>query len=196
IPFQSGDTDVIRSMNRKGSSEDYINLVKSIRQVFPESAIRTTFLTGFPGETEEAALNTRNFLKAIESDWSGCFTYSREDDTPAAKMKGRVPKKIAAQRERQLQEIQTEITERHLKARTGKVYDVLIEEVVENQSGGDDGFAIGRAWFQAPEIDGSVVVHYDLDDQDAVKAIVPGAMVKVNVFASSQVDVDGEYCGA
>ncbi|MBB5219609.1 ribosomal protein S12 methylthiotransferase [Treponema rectale] len=196
IPFQSGDSDVIHAMNRKGSSQEYIRLVKKIREVFPQSAVRTTFLTGFPGETEKAAENTCDFLKAIESDWSGCFTYSREDDTPAARMKNTVPKKVAVQREHRLQEIQSEITERRLKERTGKIYDVLVEEIVENQSGGDDGLAIGRAWFQAPEIDGSVVIRYDLDDSKAVSEIVPGALVKVKVFASSQVDVDGEYCGS
>lgn len=93
IPFQSGDTQIIHAMNRKGSAESYEALVALIRRELPESCIRTTFLTGFPGETEENALATKEFLAKIRSDWSGCFDYSREEDTPAYSMKGRVSSK-------------------------------------------------------------------------------------------------------
>lgn len=195
IPFQSGDDEIIRAMNRKGSASSYKKLVKTIRTAFPESAIRTTFLTGFPGETEENALNTRNFLSSIKSDWSGCFDYSREDDTPAAKFKGKVPSRTAKLRSQELQQIQADITEKLLRRRTGRIYDVLVEEVLLSPEGSDEGLAIGRTWFQAPEVDGSTVIRYDLDDKDAVKNIVPGAFVKVKVTSSSEVDVDGEYVG-
>ena len=79
IPFQSGDDGIIKAMNRKGSFDSYKNLVCKIRTAFSESCIRTTFLTGFPGETDEAAERTKKFLETIESDWSGCFEYSSED---------------------------------------------------------------------------------------------------------------------
>jgi len=78
--------------------------------------------------------------------------------------------------------------------RLGKIYDVIIEEIIENQEGTDEGLAIGRAWFEAPEVDGSFVVRYDLDDPKAVAAVVPGAMVKAKAVASSQVDIDGVLC--
>lgn len=195
IPFQSGDDKIIKLMNRKGSFDSYVNLVKTIRNEFPESCIRTTFLTGFPGETDESAENTVKFLNAIQSDWSGCFPYSREEGTPADKMKGKVSKKIAEKRASVLEGLQAEITANRLKNRVGKIYDVLIEEIVQNPDDTDEGLAIGRAWFEAPEVDGNIVVRYDLDDEKAVKAVVPGAMVKVKALASSAVDIDGEYLG-
>ena len=195
IPFQSGDDGIIRLMNRKGSFDSYVNLVNVIRKEFPESCIRTTFLTGFPGETDAAAEKTALFLQAIQSDWSGCFPYSREEETPADKMKGHVPRKIAEKRASRLEHLQSAITAERLKTRIGKEYDVLIEEIVQNAEGTDEGLAIGRAWFEAPEVDGNVVVRYDLDDAVAVRAVVPGAMVKVRALASSAVDIDGEYIG-
>lgn len=195
IPFQSGEDSVIHAMNRKGSFDSYVNLVRTIRGAFPESCIRTTFLTGFPGETDESAERTREFLETIQSDWSGCFPYSLEDGTPAEKLKGRVSAKTAQKRASELEKIQGRISSERLKNRCGKIYDVLIEEIVENKEGTDEGLAIGRAWFDAPEVDGSFVVRYDLDDKDAVEAIVPGAMVKAKAYASSQVDIDGVYVG-
>ena len=93
----------------------------------------------------------------------------------------------------ELEKIQSEITIKRLRKRIGKVYDVLVEEIIENKAGTDEGLAIGRAWFDAPEVDGNFVIRYDLDDADAVSAIVPGAMVKAKALASSEVDVDGVY---
>ena len=194
IPFQSGDDGIIKAMNRKGSFESYRKLVSKIRTAFPESCIRTTFLTGFPGETEEAFAHTKEFLEAIGSDWSGCFEYSSEDGTPASKMKGKVKPSLAKKRADILREVQSKMTEEKLKARLGKIYDVLIEEVIENHDGTDDGLAIGRTWFEAPDVDGSFVVRYDLDDPKAVSRVVPGAVVKAKAIASSQVDVDGVFC--
>ncbi len=193
IPFQSGDDSIIRAMNRKGSFDSYCGLVKKIRAFFPESCIRTTFLTGFPGETENSAERTKNFLKEIQSDWSGCFCYSREEDTVACKMKNRVPQKIAKIRAAELEEIQREITSEKLRERCGKIYDVLVEEIIENHDGTDDGLAIGRAWFDAPEVDGNFVIRYDLSDENAVKKIQCGNVIKAKALASSEVDVDGEF---
>ena len=195
IPFQSGDDAIIHAMNRRGSFARYSKLVQEIRNAFPDSCIRTTFLTGFPGETKEAAATTERFLKEIQSDWSGCFTYSQEEDTPAGAMKQTVSAVAAKRRADKLSRIQAEITAQRLQHRVGKTYDVLVEEIVENKAGTDEGLAIGRAWFEAPEVDGNVVIRYDLDDEKAVKAIVPGEIVKVHALAASEVDVDGEFCG-
>ncbi|MCR5620712.1 MAG: 30S ribosomal protein S12 methylthiotransferase RimO [Treponema sp.] len=195
IPFQSGDDGIIRAMNRKGTAESYIRLVEEIRSVLPEASLRTTFLTGFPGESEAAAENTRAFLKAIQSDWSGCFSYSSEEGTPAARMKGKVPHKKAEERAAVLGEIQASITQERLKSRVGKSYDVLVEEIIENKDGTDEGLAIGRAWFEAPEVDGNVVISYDLDDPEAVRQIVPGSFVTVRALASSEFDISAEWIG-
>ena len=188
IPFQSGDTEIIRSMNRTGSKETYIKLVKKLRKELPDAALRTTLMTGFPGETEQAFANSKDFLETIKPDWSGCFAYSREEDTPAYKFKNRVSKKISEARAKELESIQEEITQQKLKSRLKKDYDVLIEEVLDAED--DQGFAIARAWFQAPDVDGAFVVRYDRDDKKAVKAVVPGNVVKVRAVKVSGVDID------
>ena len=212
IPFQSGDDGVIRAMNRKNSADCYKRLVKKIRSAFPAAALRTTFLAGFPGETEEAAQNTLQFLDAIQPDWSGAFAYSREDDTPAALMKKQVTKKAAAARVKALQDAQEKITQKRLAGRVRKggkrlEYDVLVEEIVDNPRkdsqnqeaaafGADDSssasYAIGRAWFQAPEVDGNIVIEYDADDKKAAAKIKPGAVVRVRAIAVSGVDIYAE----
>ena len=194
IPFQSGDNSVIKAMNRKGSSEEYRRLVADIRRELPGAVLRTTFLTGFPGETTEAAAHTVEFLKSIKSDWSGCFPYSREEDTAAYNMKGRVSAKTAQKRAEELVSVQEELTRKSLSGWVGKEIDVLIEEIVS----GEDGLAIGRAWFQAPDVDGSVVVRYEKDDFVQESAVRTGRFVRVKVVASSDVDLDAVFiqgCG-
>ena len=101
-------------------------------------------------------------------------------------MKGRVPQKTALERKRALEALQSEITESRLKLRCGKEYDVLIEEVVA----GEEGLAIGRAWFQAPDVDGSFVVRYDRDDEAERSAVQCGNVVRVFADGVSGVDID------
>lgn len=191
IPFQSGSERIIHKMNRKGGAEEYLRLASDIRAALPDAALRTTFLTGFPGETDDEAAETVDFLQKLESDWSGCFPYSREEDTPAYSMKSRVKAKVAKARADQLVSVQAEITKRHLAAKVGKEFDVLIEEIVE----GDEGLAIGRAWFQAPEVDGSVVVRYEKEFGNQGALVKTGRFVKVRVEASSDVDLDAVLIG-
>lgn len=189
IPFQSGSTEVLSSMNRNGTRESYSELVKNIREDLPSSSIRTTFLCGFPGETEKNAKETEDFLKAVEPDWSGCFAYSREEDTPAYNRKNQVPKKKAEKRAGILNQIQTKITETRLKQHIGNNYKVLIEEIIDDEENGA-GIALGRAWFQAPEVDGACIVSYDLDDKNALDKIKPGKVVSVKVLGVTGVDVN------
>ena len=196
IPFQSGDDKIIQLMNRKGSFDKYVNLVEKIRSELPGAVIRTTFLTGFPGETDKAAENTKNFLKKIDADWSGCFPYSREEDTPAYSFKNRVPAKIAKKRAQALEEIQQEITETHLKKYVGKELNILVEEIIELGEQAEDsseGLALGRAWFQAPEVDGCVVIRYEADDAFEAEKVVPGNVVTVKVLAVTGVDLDSRF---
>ena len=198
IPFQSADDKIILAMNRTGSYKEYSALVKKIRRELPSAVLRTTFLTGFPGETDEAAENTARFLQEIKPDWSGCFPYSREEDTPAYNMKPRVPAKTAKARAAHLEELQTAITTGRLERYVKQEVNVLVEELIsveENSEGAanSEGLAIGRAWFQAPEVDGSIVIRYDLSDPEAVKSVVPGSVVTVKVLASTGVDLDSAY---
>ena len=197
IPFQSGDDGIILAMNRTGSAKKYEELVNTIRGEFPQAVLRTTFLTGFPGETDEAAENTFNFLNAIQPDWSGCFPYSREEDTPAYDFKHRVPAKVAQKRAARLEECQTGITNKKLEKYVGAEYNVLIEEIIELDKNlaedSSEGLAIGRAWFQAPDVDGTVVIRYDLDEEEEVKAVKPGNLVSVKIISSTGVDLDGRF---
>jgi ribosomal protein S12 methylthiotransferase len=188
IPFQSGDDEIIHSMNRTGSARQYVELIKNIRAQLPDMALRTTFLTGFPGETDKAAQNTQAFLKKIKPMWSGCFAYSREEGTPAYSFKNRVPARTAKQRASALEEIQTEYTYKQLGKYIGTEQTILIEEIIASND--DEGLALGRAWFQAPEVDGCVVVRYDTDDKKQVAQIEPGKVVKVRVLACTGPDLD------
>ena len=198
IPFQSGDDGIILAMNRTGSYKEYAALVKKIRAELPGAVLRTTFLTGFPGETDEAAENTASFLQKIQPDWSGCFPYSREEDTPAYDMKPRVPARTAKARAAHLEELQTAITAERLSRYVGQTLNVLVEEIVAGQEENApetsaEGLAIGRAWFQAPEVDGSVVIRFEADEKDAVEAVKPGNVVQVKVLASTGVDLDATF---
>ena len=192
IPFQSGDDKTILAMNRVGSQKKYIELVEKIRSELTDCMLRTTFLTGFPGEDDSAAENTRAFLKAIQPDWSGCFPYSREEDTPAYCMKPRVPAKVAQARADALVQLQTEITNERLGRFVGQTVNVLVEEVI-SAGEEDGGLAIGRGWFQAPEVDGSIVIRYELDLEEEKRAVQPGNVIKVQILASTGVDLDARF---
>ncbi|MCR4940816.1 MAG: 30S ribosomal protein S12 methylthiotransferase RimO [Treponemataceae bacterium] len=191
IPFQSGSNSVLKAMNRSSSAEAYMNIVTKLRSEL-DAVIRTTFLCGFPGETEENAGETEEFLERVEVDWCGCFAYSREEDTLAYSLKKQVPAAKAEARTKRLLSKQESITERQLRKRVGKIYDVLIEEVIETQEE-EGGLALGRAWFQAPDVDGACVVRYDLDDEKACDAVRVGKVVAVKVLAANGVDLDTLY---
>jgi len=198
IPIQSGDARIIKKMNRCGTPQKYKELIEKIREFFPEAAIRTTFLAGFPDETDEEAKNTQNFLKEIKTDWSGCFPYSKEDDTPAFDFENQVDEKISQKRADKLVSIQAQITKEKLTQRCGKDYDVLIEEVLGIDEENPDvdvneGIAIGRAWFQAPEVDGSVVIRYDRSNPEENNAVKTGRLVKVHITSSGDVDLNGDF---
>lgn len=192
IPFQSGDNDIILSMNRHGNAETYKQLVAQIRKELPDSVLRTTFLTGFPGEDEARFENTLAFLKQIEPDWSGCFAYSPEEGTPAEKMKAkRVSERTAKKRCTMLEKTQQAITEKRLARHCNQKCDVLIEEIVPFKEGEETGFVIGRAWFQAPEVDGAAVISYDVTDSRQVSQISVGARIPVMISSVRGVDIEG-----
>lgn len=197
IPFQSGDETILAAMNRHNTPEHYQSLVSTIRNEcskshYADCAVRTTFLCGFPGETDEAAINTQNFLTAIRPDWSGCFAYSKEEDTKAYSLKSQVPKKIVKNRVDDLVSIQQKITKNSLARHVGKNYLVLVEEVIEDPEG-NEGLAIGRAWFQAPDVDGACVIRYELDDEKAKRAVQSGKVVSVKVIGSTDIDIDSVF---
>lgn len=212
IPFQSGSEPIIRAMNRCGSATVYLEMVEKIRTAFRdagspygEAVIRTTFLTGFPGETQEHFEQTAAFLQAVQSLWSGAFVYSQEEGTKAARMKKKVPAKIAEQRKTALNELQLTITEEKLAAFCEKEVTVLIEEVIPqaaetadlpraaDEPNNDTRIALGRAWFQAPEVDGAIVVNYSDTQKDSEgKPIQPGSLVQVRITALRGIDLEAD----
>ena len=205
IPFQSGSDPIIRAMNRCGSAETYLKLIETIRAAFRtaespygEAVIRTTFLTGFPGETQADFERTAAFLQAAESLWSGAFAYSQEEGTKAADMKKQVPAKIAEQRKTALNELQLKITEQKLAAFCGLETDVLIEEIIPQEHNNEEEntqccIALGRAWFQAPEVDGAVVVNFFQAQKDTEgQPITAGSLVRVRITALRGIDLEAD----
>jgi len=205
IPFQSGSDPIIRAMNRCGSAETYLKLIENIRAAFRtaespygEAVIRTTFLTGFPGETQADFERTAAFLQAARSLWSGAFAYSREEGTKAADMKKQVPAKIAEQRKTALNELQLKITEQKLAAFCGLETDVLIEEIIPQEHNSEEEtvqscIALGRAWFQAPEVDGAVVVNFSQAQKDSEgQPITAGSLVRVRITALRGIDLEAD----
>ena len=205
IPFQSGSDPIIRAMNRCGSAETYLKLIETIRAAFRcaespygEAVIRTTFLTGFPGETQADFERTAAFLQAAQSLWSGAFAYSQEEGTKAADMKKQVPAKIAEQRKTALNELQLKITEQKLAAFCGLETDVLIEEIIPQEQNNEEEntqccIALGRAWFQAPEVDGAVVVNFSQAQKDSEgQPITAGSLVRVRITALRGIDLEAD----
>lgn len=198
IPFQSGSDKIIKRMNRVGSYDGYIRLVRKIREAFLNSfynmaVIRTTFLVGFPCEVDEDFEKTHHFLKELKCLWSGVFTYSKEEDTKAFSMAGQVRERVKKMRRKVLEDTQSSITSSLLTVFLGKILLVLIEELVESDVG---VLAIGRAWFQAPEVDGIVLVSFkDEDVSIDDKKIGEGELVRVRIEKISGFDLEGVACG-
>jgi len=156
IPFQSGSNTILKKMNRKKTSEQYLTLIENIRKVFDNPVIRSTFIVGFPGESESDFNDTINFIKQIEIDWIGGFAYSKEEDTPAGAMKNQIKSKVKTERLDQLLSVSEEISQNKLKRFIGTNQKILVEEKVENED-----LYIGRFWGQAPDVDGLVVIESD-----------------------------------
>ena len=153
LPFQHAAPKILRAMGRRGDPEANLALLSRIRGRLPAAVIRSTFLLGFPGETDADFSQLLSFQEQARPDWLGCFTYSREEDTPAWSMPGRVTKAEATRRKSEIEVRQVPITERSLDARVGMTLDVLVEEQVQGEQ-----LSLGRAYLQAPDVDGLVVV--------------------------------------
>jgi len=151
IPFQHGSKKILSAMNRKGDAQSYLALAETIRKRLQAAVIRTTFLAGFPGETEDDFAMLLDFQEKLHADWAGCFEYSREEDTPAYSMKGQVSKKTAARRKREIEEHQTLITEKNMDRFVGQNLTALFEEQFED-------IWLGRLYCHAPEVDGAAVI--------------------------------------
>jgi ribosomal protein S12 methylthiotransferase len=185
IPFQHASEKILKAMNRRGNAEIYLGLIETLRRRLEDAVIRTTFMTGFPGETEKDFALLLDFQKKAKLDWVGCFAYSREENTPAYTLKGRVAKKTAAQRKRIVEEGQTSISEKQMGRFVGRSLNVLVEEKFEPQdhSAGETDLYLGRLPCQAPEVDGSTLVFTS-------NPLMPGKIIPCKIVAQAGIDLE------
>lgn len=186
LSLQHASGRLLRSMRRFGDGERFTALIDGIRSREPEAAFRSSFIVGFPGETEDDHDALLAFLERVELDWAGFFPFSKEDGTAAASMPGDVPGDLAAERLRELSEVQDRITAARRDALIGRRVEVLVDEV--DAAGGS---VVGRTHREAPEIDGIVRV-------SGVTDVRPGAVISAIVTAAIGPDLEAtlEFQGA
>jgi len=179
IPFQHAAPNVLKAMRRPANQVKTADRIKAWRDICPDLAIRSTFIVGFPGETEEDFQQLLDWLDETQIDRVGAFTYEPVTGAPANELDGAVPDEIKQERYGRLMEKAQAISVDRLSRRVGRTIDVLIDDVAP-----EDNRALGRSQWDAPEIDGQVF----LDD---AKNIKPGDMVKVTINDSDEYDLFG-----
>lgn len=177
IPLQHSHPEMLKLMNRP--SFDYRPLIENIRKRIPNVSIRTTFIVGYPGETEEHFEHLKSFIKDMKFDRVGVFEYSREKGTPSYSMPNRVAKKIAHKRFKELMELQQQISYERNKSFIGKTIPCIIEAYSDN------GEVVARSEFDAPEIDGVVSIKTD-------EHVTPGDIEQVKIVDATEYDLIGE----
>lgn len=151
IPLQHSEDRILKLMNRKGSREEYLSLISKLRKEIPDIAIRSTFIAGFPGETEEEFRGLQDFLIRARLDNCGFFAYSREPETAAYKLKNQISYSVKKSRVKALYAVQRKICTEKMQGLVGKKLTVLCDGIDY-----DRGCFLGRTYFQAPDIDGKV----------------------------------------
>ncbi len=178
MPLQHSEDSILRAMRRPGSQSRIRELIGRIRANIPDVALRSSFIVGFPGETEEDFGRLKEFIREIGFDRVGVFTYSREDSAPSADFAGQVDDAVKERRASELMETAREVAARRMQRHVGTVLPVLVESV------GQDGGYVGRSPFDAREIDGSVFV--------SGTALEIGSIVPVRISHSFEFDLAGE----
>ena len=179
IPFQHASQKVLKAMKRPANADNVLARIKQWREICPELTIRSTFIVGFPGETEADFQELLDFIAEAQLDRVGCFTYSPVEGATANELADHVPADVAEERKARFMEAQEKISAARLAAKVGRTIEVLIDEI-------DDEGAIGRSKADAPEIDGQVYIN-DPDIQVKV-----GDIVRVTVTHSDEHDLWGE----
>ncbi len=154
IPLQHSDKTVLKNMNRVADGEDYRALISKMRKAIPDLALRTTFMVGFPGETDEQFENLCKFTEDVKFDKMGCFTFSPEEDTPAYDMQNQIDDDVKVRRQEVLMNKQYSITEELNKQRIGRIYKVIIDTF-------DGEKYVGRSYMDSPEIDSGIIFTSD-----------------------------------
>lgn len=179
MPLQHISDDVLKRMNRKTSKEHIIKTLKNLRKSVPDIVIRTTFIVGFPGESDDDFNQLVDFIEDIKFDKLGVFEYSKEEGTRAASLDEQIFDSIKEERKNEIMAIQSEISAEILSKNIGKRLEVLIEEEVDEEN------YVGRTYMDSPEIDGVTYVH-------SAKNLEIGSFVQVDVVDSLDYDLVGE----
>ncbi|MEY4354799.1 MAG: Ribosomal protein methylthiotransferase RimO [Cyanobacteriota bacterium] len=187
LPLQHSHPEILRAMNRPWQAEVTSGLLSRVRQQLPEAVLRTTFIVGYPGETESHFQHLLDFIERQQFDHVGVFTFSPEEGTPAADLPQAVPKAVAMERRDRLMAVQQPIAARSNGSCVGSIVDVLIE-----QTHPTTGAMIGRSARFAPDVDGEV--HVQPGPGGWVAA--PGQLVPVRLTAAHTYDLEGELIGA
>lgn len=179
VPFQHAHPRILKAMKRPASAERNLDRIRAWRAVCPDVAIRSTFIVGFPGETEEEFEYLLDFLREARLDRVGCFSYSPVQGAKANALPDPVPVDVKEERRRRFMQVQSEISADNLKRRVGHVETVLIDS-----GNNGKGRAVGRSRYEAPDIDGLIYI-------DSDKPLYPGDLVRVRLTGSTEHDLTG-----
>lgn len=179
MPIQSGSDEILRRMGRKTSVSDIKNTVKKLREKIPDICIRTTIITGFPGETDDNHKETLDFIDELEFDRLGVFTYSREEDTPAYSFSNQVDDEISNKRKEEIMLLQQDIV-------FSKNEEMLSKEVMAFVEGkvADDDVYVARTYMDAPSVDSFVFIETD-------RSLMSGDFVKAKITDANEYDLIG-----
>lgn len=183
IPLQHVSDNVLKAMRRRSTSASIRDTIARLRKAIPDIHIRTTFITGFPGETEEDFEQLAEFVEETRFERLGVFAYSREEGTPAGDMTNQIDDEVKEARADSIMRMQVEISRETGESKIGKVLDVLVDGMDE------EGAWIGRTAYDAPEIDGEVIFR-DPAGEDGRK-LKPGDMVRVHIDDAFDYDLTG-----
>ena len=179
LPIQHANDDILKRMGRKTSKQELIDIVGKLRKEIPDICLRTTLITGFPGETQEQYEELDRCVSEMEFDRLGVFTYSPEEDTPAALMPDQIEESVKEERQAELMELQQEIAFEAAENMVGKEVLVMIEGKVA-----DENVYVGRTYKDAPNIDGLIFVETGVE-------LVSGDFAKVRVTGALEYDLIG-----
>lgn len=182
IPIQHASDSILKRMGRRTNQAELKERINKLRETIPDIAIRTTLISGFPGETEEDHEILMDFVDEMEFDRLGVFTYSAEEDTPAANMPDQIPEEVKAERRDEIMELQQEIAFEKSENRKGQILEVMIEGKVA-----DENVFVGRTYMDAPNVDGLIFVNADVP-------LMSGDFCRVKVNGALDYDLIGEMC--
>ena len=180
LPIQHANDTILKRMGRRTSKQELINIVQKLRKEIPDICLRTTLITGFPGETQEQHEEVMEFIDTLEFDRLGAFTYSPEEDTPAATFEDQIDEEVKEDRQADIMELQQEIAFDKAEDMIGREVLVMIEGKVA-----DENAYVGRTYRDAPNVDGLIFINTDVE-------LISGDFAKVKVTGALDYDLIGE----